>query len=170
MGITKGQRRGRAAGFWAGISLMLLPVIAGAQDGQLNAKPFPAAATQVQAEGTLVGVDEHLGAKLPLDLVFRDETGRSVRLGELITGPTIILPVYYSCSNVCNYMQGGLARILPSIKRAPGTEYRVLSISIDETETPELAARYQNTAVAEIKSLNDARKRIFAPRSSKREA
>jgi protein SCO1 len=151
MGILQGQRRVRAVGFWAGISFLLLPAIVQAQDGP-PIKPFPAAALQAPAEGTLVGVDEHLGAKLPLDLVFRDETGRSVRLGELITGPTIILPVYYSCSNVCNYMQGGLARILPSIRRAPGKEYRVLSISIDETETPELAAKYQKMYLSALKS------------------
>src|ERR1039457_5369493 len=54
------------------------------------------------------GLDEHLGGKIPLDLQFRDETGRDVRLGQLITGPTIVLPVYYSCTNVCNFLQGGL--------------------------------------------------------------
>jgi protein SCO1/2 len=59
--------------------------------------------------------------------------------------PTIILPVYYSCTNVCNFLQSGLARVLPSIKPLPGREYRVISISFDETETPELAARYKKT-------------------------
>jgi protein SCO1/2 len=93
--------------------------------------------------GVQVGLEERLGAKIPLDLTFRDETGRAHRLGELITGPTIILPVYYGCTNVCNYLQGDLARVLPALRRTPGVDYRVLSISIDETETPELAASYQ---------------------------
>jgi protein SCO1/2 len=110
-----------------------------------------AAATEEPAAGTLVGLDEHLGAKLPLELSFRDETGRQVRLAELITGPTIVLPVYYGCSNVCNYIQGGLARALPAVKREPGKEYRVLSISFDETETPELAARYQRMYLSSLK-------------------
>ncbi len=96
---------------------------------------------QRQDEAAAVGVDEHLGAKLPLDLTFRDENGTPVRLADLVTGPTIILPVYYTCTNVCNYLQGGLARVLPTIKRTPGTEYRVISISFDETETPQQAAR-----------------------------
>jgi len=96
-----------------------------------------------QLPGT--GVDERLGAKIPLDLTFRDETGKPVRLSELVTGPTIILPVYYSCTNVCNYLQGGLARVLPAIKFRPGTEYRVISLSFDEHETPQLAARYKRT-------------------------
>jgi protein SCO1/2 len=93
--------------------------------------------------GATVGVAERLGAKIPLDLVFRDETGRSVRLDELVNGPTIILPVYYSCTNVCNYLQSGLASALPAVRRKPGEEYRVLSVSFDETETPALAARYK---------------------------
>src|SRR6185369_4627102 len=52
-------------------------------------------------------------------------------------------PVYFSCTNVCNYLQQGLASTLPAVKRKPGEEYRVLSVSFDETETPELAARYK---------------------------
>jgi protein SCO1/2 len=96
-----------------------------------------------ESGGATVGVAERLGAKIPLDLVFRDETGRSVRLDELVNGPTIILPVYYSCTNVCNYLQSGLASALPAVRRKPGEEYRVLSVSFDETETPALAARYK---------------------------
>jgi len=90
-----------------------------------------------------LGLTEQLGKKLPLDLVFRDENGKPVRLGELITGPTIILPVYYKCTNVCNFLQGSLAGVLPAVKRKPAEEYRVLSISFDETETPAMAAKYK---------------------------
>lgn len=90
-----------------------------------------------------LGLTEHLGEKLPLDLLFRDETGKPVRLSELITGPTLILPVYYKCTNVCNFLQGSLASVLPAVKRKPAEEYRVLSISFDETETPALAAKYK---------------------------
>ena len=90
-----------------------------------------------------IGVDERPGARIPLDITFRDESGRQVRLGELISGPTIILPVYYSCTNVCNFLQSGMARVLPAIKRKPVEEYRVISVSFDENETPQLASRYK---------------------------
>ncbi|HEY5973696.1 MAG TPA: SCO family protein, partial [Geobacteraceae bacterium] len=88
-----------------------------------------------------VGLEERLGDRLPLDLIFRDETGQPVRLGDLVTGPTIILPVYYRCTNVCNFLQHGLASALPAVKRTPVREYRVISVSFDETETPAVAAR-----------------------------
>lgn len=89
------------------------------------------------------GLTERLGAKIPLNLTFRDEAGKPVRLGDLVTVPTIILPVYYSCTHECNLLQGGLASALPAVKRKPDAEYRVISVSFDETETPALAARYK---------------------------
>lgn len=84
------------------------------------------------AEETTVGINEHLGAKIPLDIIFRDERGRPVRLAELVTGPTVILPVYFSCTNVCYNLQWGLAQVLPRIKSKPGDDYRIISISFDE--------------------------------------
>ncbi len=92
-----------------------------------------------------MGVTEHLGAKIPLDSTFRDGSGRTVFLRELVTGPTIILPVYYRCTNICNFLQQGLAATLPGVKQKPGVEYRVISVSFDESEPPDLAARFQKT-------------------------
>lgn len=106
--------------------------------------------TATAEEESKVGLDERLGSKIPLDIAFRDETGKRVILSDLITGPTIILPVYYSCSNVCNFLQGGLAGALPAIRNKPGKEYRVISVSIDENETAELAARYKKTYLSAI--------------------
>lgn len=105
-----------------------------------------------QGQSAAVGLDEQLGARIPLDLVFSDESGKAVRLSELVTGPTIILPVYYNCTNVCNYLQSGMARALPAIKARPDTEYRVISISFDETETAALAAKYRNIYLTSMKS------------------
>jgi len=122
--------------------LFLLPKAACAATEQLPAHQHAAMAPSV-AEAAQIGLTERLGEKLPLDLVFRDENGKPVRLGELITGPTIILPVYYKCTNVCNFLQGSLAGVLPAVKRKPAEKYRVLSISFDETETPAMASKYK---------------------------
>lgn len=92
-----------------------------------------------------VGIDEKIGAFIPLDLSFLDENGESVTLRELITGPTIIAPVYYSCPNVCAFLQADLARNLPAIKLQPGQDYRVLSISFDERDTPAAARAARKT-------------------------
>ncbi len=92
-----------------------------------------------------VGIDEKLGAFIPLDLTFRDEEGQSVALRELITGPTIIVPIYYSCPNVCAFLQADLARNLPLVKMQPAQDYRVLSISFDELDTPAAARAARKT-------------------------
>jgi protein SCO1 len=98
-----------------------------------------------------VGVDEHLGAKIPLDITFRDEAGLPVRLGDLVKGPTIILPVYYRCSNVCSVLQARMANALQSLERKPVDEYRVISVSFDEEETPEMAARSKHAYLSAMK-------------------
>lgn len=131
------------------LMLALLPVAVSAGETpphRHGSEPSPA------AQSASVGLDERLGAKIPLDIVFRDEAGTMVSLAELVTVPTIILPVYYSCTNVCNFLQQGLARALPAVQRLPGKEFRVLSVSFDESETPQLAARYQRTYLAAIQA------------------
>lgn len=90
---------------------------------------------------TTVGLEERLGNRISRELVFRDEEGKAVRLSDLITGPTIILPVFYSCTNVCNFLQGGLAKVLPLVRFKPGEDYQVLSVSFDENETPDIALK-----------------------------
>jgi len=97
---------------------------------------------------TDVGIDERLGVRLPLDLTFRDEQGELVRLGDLIDKPTVIAPIYYRCPNVCSFLQGDMARVLPQLPLIAGSDYRVLSVSFDETETPELARRSRDTYYA----------------------
>jgi protein SCO1/2 len=97
------------------------------------------------------GLDEHLGAKIPLDLTFRDEAGKPVTLAGLITGPTVILPVYYRCTNVCSVLQTRMATALQKLELKPVTEYRVISVSFDEQETPEMAARSRQTYLSAIR-------------------
>lgn len=92
-----------------------------------------------------VGLDERLGSVIPLDVTFLDEQGQSVKLSELVTVPTLIAPVYFSCPNVCSFLQGDLARVLPHIRLTPGKDYRVLSISFDERDGPAEAAKARQT-------------------------
>jgi protein SCO1 len=115
-------------------------------------KGAPSAPAVAGSQGTGAGItlDERLGEKIPLSTTFRDESGKFVRLGELITGPTIIVPVYYGCTNVCNFLQSGLASALPAIKARPAVDYRLISVSIDETENPALAARMKRMHLREI--------------------
>lgn len=103
------------------------------------------------ADESKVGLDEKLGTFIPLDLVFTDEQGSPVSLAELVTKPTVIAPVYYRCPNVCHFLQGDLARVLPGLKLKGGEDYQVISFSFDDTEKPELAQRSRDTYYAAMK-------------------
>jgi len=91
-------------------------------------------------EKTKIGVTEKLGGHVDLDAVFKDSEGNTVKLSELVDKPTLFAPVYYSCPNVCNFLQTSLADVVPQIKLKAGEDFQVISVSFDENDTPEIAA------------------------------
>ncbi|WP_245576403.1 SCO family protein [Desulfovibrio cuneatus] len=93
-------------------------------------------------------VDEKPGAIIPQGIMFRDETGREVAIGSLMDVPVILVPVYYSCPGTCHLLLSSLARILPGVALVPGKEYRVIAVSFDEHDTPELAMQRKNNMMA----------------------
>ena len=99
-----------------------------------------------------MGVAEHLGSKIPLGLAFRDEAGNTVTLSQLVTGPTIILPVFYRCTNVCSVLQAHMANALQRLELKPGEDYRVISLSFDEQETPKMAIRSKQAYLSAMNS------------------
>ena len=96
-------------------------------------------AASEMAEG--VGVDERLGQKIPPDITFVDAEGRSLTLGEAITKPTLILPVYFYCAQVCTIMLANLAEAMNKVPMELGTDYDVLAISFNENEGSEVARK-----------------------------
>jgi protein SCO1 len=90
-----------------------------------------------------VGVDEHLDQPLPLDLRFRDETGRNVRLGDYFDAelPVILTLNYSDCPMLCSLELNGLVDGLKQLEWKLGEQYRIVTVSIDPSETPEKAAR-----------------------------
>jgi protein SCO1/2 len=97
-----------------------------------------------------VGIDQRLNEQVPLDTVFRDETGREVRLGEYFNHgrPVIITPVYYSCPMLCNQVLNELAGSLKTLSFDVGKEFDVVTFSFDAREKPELAAEKKEMYVA----------------------
>jgi protein SCO1/2 len=89
-----------------------------------------------------VGVEQHLNQMLPLDAQFVDDTGKTVRLGDYFgKRPAILSLVYYNCPMLCSEEMDGLAGALEMVRLTPGKDFDIIIISIDPTETPELAAR-----------------------------
>jgi protein SCO1/2 len=95
--------------------------------------------TEGNGDAPGVGITPMLGHTVPLDLAFRDESGRVVTLRELIHTPVILSLVYLHCPNVCSFLLQNLAGVLNQMPADPGRDYVALSVSFDETETPALA-------------------------------
>jgi protein SCO1/2 len=95
-----------------------------------------------------VGIEQKLDGQLPLDLVFRDEGGREVRIEEYFRGrPVILAPVYYECPMLCNQVLNGLTGSLKGLSFSAGDEFEVVAVSFDPRETPALAAAKKGSYV-----------------------
>ena len=88
---------------------------------------------------------EQLGKTIPLDLTFTDSSGHPVQLRSLIDRPTLVVPVYYQCRNVCNFLLGGLAEVLPQLKLEGGKDFNIVTFSIDPDETSIQSAHSKKT-------------------------
>lgn len=143
---------GRHLFLWPLLVVGFLLLISGRLEAHGPESPLPPLQDpSLPQQEQAIGLDEHLGAKIPLDIVLRDEAGQPIRLGDQLTVPTIILPVYYSCTNVCVALQGRMASALQNLGSRPVEEYRVLSVSFDENETPAMASRSKKTYLSAMK-------------------
>jgi protein SCO1/2 len=88
-----------------------------------------------------VGIDQKLNAEIPLGLTFRDENGNGVRLSEFFgQKPVVVALVYYNCPMLCTQVLNGLDRSLKDVPMDIGTGFNVVTVSIDPSEAPKLAA------------------------------
>ena len=88
-----------------------------------------------------VGIEQRLNQQIPADLVFRDETGKSVRLGDYFgRKPMILNLVYFHCPMLCPEVMSGMTSALKVLKFDVGKEFDILTISFDPRDTPKEAA------------------------------
>ncbi|MEO6726258.1 MAG: SCO family protein [Blastocatellia bacterium] len=98
-----------------------------------------------------VGIDQLLNNQVPLDLEFKDETGRTVKLGEYFKGKPVVLSlVYYDCPQLCNMVLNGLMNVLKTLPMQPGKDFVSLTVSFDPKEKPELAAQKRDTYLQKL--------------------
>lgn len=98
-----------------------------------------------------VALDEKLGSSVPLDIALRDETGQSVTLGKLLDRPTILTLNYFRCAGICSPQLNGLAETVNLTHAQIGRDYRVITVSFDERDTPEIAAKKRSNYLEQIK-------------------
>jgi len=88
-----------------------------------------------------VGIDQHIGEEVPLDLVFRNEHDQPVKLGDCIGGkPTILVLAYYRCPQLCNLVLNELTECLRKIPQySVGDQFNVVTVSFDPKDKPAIA-------------------------------
>jgi protein SCO1/2 len=88
-----------------------------------------------------VGLEQRLDQQLPLDLVFRDESGQEVKLGQYFgQKPVILALVYYDCPMLCTQILNGMVTSFRVLPFQVGKEFDVVTVSFDPRETSALAA------------------------------
>jgi len=105
---------------------------------------------ETAAAGLAIGIDERLGAIVPLDTVFRDEQGAAVLLRDLARAPIVLSLVYFRCPNACDFLLTGIADVLKSLPAVPGKDFTVLTISVDEREGPADAQKAKRIGLESI--------------------
>ena len=99
-----------------------------------------------------IGVDEHLGDKVPLDLRFANSNGDSVSIGELIESgkPVLLNPLYYECPVLCSLVLDGVFKVVRELAWTPGNDYTIITFSIDPEEGPDVAAEFKNRYISDL--------------------
>jgi protein SCO1/2 len=88
-----------------------------------------------------VALDQRLGERVPLDVELRDESGKTVRLGDYFgSRPVILTFAYYRCQDLCPLLLDGVLRTLRALSFTAGKEFTVINVSFDPRDTAALAA------------------------------
>lgn len=110
--------------------------------------------------GALPGVDveEKLGATVPADLWFTDDTGARVRLGDLLAGdtPTLLILAYYRCPVLCGALLRGVSTAVSQLGWKPGEKFRVVTVSIDPNDTWDGAGKKKENVQSLFETPADA--------------
>jgi protein SCO1/2 len=144
--MRAGQTIRKQAGIAASIAMTLACASLSAQvasygekaSGENTGDQLPQVLQKVQ-------VAQHLNAQLPLNAQFVDDKGAPVTIGQYFDGkhPAIVSMVYYNCPMLCSEEMDGLVSALMMVHLVPGKDFQIVVVSIDPSETPELAALYK---------------------------
>ncbi len=87
-----------------------------------------------------IGIEEQLGKTIPLDVTFKDAEGNDVLLADIIDNTTVLAFVYYKCPGICSPLLFSLAEVVNKTDLDLGYDYKIVTISMNQFETPEDAA------------------------------
>lgn len=129
-------------GHWMRGAALALALIAPAAPAQINERP------EFLNE---VGLDEHLGARVPLELTFTDSTGKPVRLGDYFEDgrPVVLALVYYRCPVICTMVMEQMVESFNGLDYEIGKQFNVVYLSFDQDENASIALSKKNEIVVQ---------------------
>jgi protein SCO1 len=99
-----------------------------------------AVASSVPAILRDIGFDQNIDQRVPLDTTFRDEAGRTVRLGDYFgKRPVVMVFAYYDCPMLCTLVINGLSSALGVLSLNPGADFEIVTVSFNPHDTPATA-------------------------------
>lgn len=107
-----------------------------------------------------VGIDEKLGSSVPVNGVFRDHHGKQTSVGHLLASdkPVILTLNYSDCPGLCIAQLNGLLRGLNEVTSLKlGTDFHLVSVSIDPNESTAKAAATQAKYSQDLFDQHDAK-------------
>jgi protein SCO1/2 len=88
-----------------------------------------------------IGFDQNIDQLVPLDVPFRDESGRTVRLGDYFgKRPVVMVFAYYDCPMLCTQVINGLATALNVLSLEPHQDFEIVTVSFNPKDTPATAS------------------------------
>lgn len=99
-----------------------------------------------------VNIERKLGDQVATDVSFRNEEGEPVTLGQYLDGetPVVLNLVYHNCPMLCGLMLDGFTSSLSSLDWTPGEEFKVLTVSFNPREGPEIARKQKKAYVQRL--------------------
>jgi protein SCO1 len=153
MANCAGQKLG---GIWAknialfafALSALVAPSPSFAHNGY-DSKPSGISADETPKELEGIGIDEHLGSRVDLDLKFKDENGADISLRDMVSThkPVLLSLAYFGCPSLCSYHINGLNTAFRDLKAPLGQEFEYVVISIDSRETSDLALKKRDAYI-----------------------
>ena len=120
----------------------------------LAAALLSGAGTSARAQGIApgeAGINEKLGAQVALDAVLKDEDGKNITLRQFVGKPTILTLNYFTCTGICSPLLNGLVDTFNQLALEPGKDFRVVTVSFDPSDTPEVARQKRINYLKQMK-------------------
>ena len=104
-----------------------------------------------------ISFEEKQGQYAALDTKLVNENGDTVLLKDVIDKPTILNLVYYECPGTCSPLMWGVSKFIDEMDLKLGTDYEVVTISFDPSETINLGIKKKAAYLSTMKDKEAAK-------------